>query len=326
MWRFGIESISRRSLSTSILQLSRYPPLHLRISRSAHEQNLKKMAQLKRKLGDRYAVIGRDKRTSPTTYKRSSTSASQRPPIPPPQRLLDLLATQDQAPVVNIIPGNLDQTLQELKLADEQKQLDSKEMDSEKKSTSVRLPSLNQEKMESISDATTILQLPTKSYSPLIQRKAFGEKAVPCSSVQGPFYNYHLEASQLEFLFKDTPRALKMNGNKVLDELSTEDEQAEMVRRIVALENASGRQRMRFNLNRMVELLGREPHDTGSPEVQGKHDRIKFEAGIFSARIQVYQDHLTKNPKDTQMKRRMEIVSSKRVRILKYLRRKVSLI
>jgi hypothetical protein len=50
---------------------------------------------------------------------------------------------------------------------------------------------------------------------------------------------------------------------------ATITEQAEMIRRMVALENASGRETKKFNVGRVVELLGEMPNDTGSAAVQG---------------------------------------------------------
>ncbi|KAI9324496.1 hypothetical protein DFJ73DRAFT_667313 [Zopfochytrium polystomum] len=90
-------------------------------------------------------------------------------------------------------------------------------------------------------------------------------------------------------------------------------EQAELVRRVVALENASAPEINKWNRARVVELFGRRPFDTGSPEVQ---------VAVLTVKMDAMRRHLERNRKDTSTKRRLQAVQSKRMSMLKYLRRK----
>jgi ribosomal protein S15 len=91
------------------------------------------------------------------------------------------------------------------------------------------------------------------------------------------------------------------------------DEQAEMVRRVLSIENASASQMKKFNTARAVELFQRDDQDTGSAEVQ---------VAVMSVKIIAIKEHLAKNPKDKSTKRRLDATIGKRGKMLKYLRRK----
>ncbi|KAJ3270852.1 hypothetical protein HK104_004848 [Borealophlyctis nickersoniae] len=85
-----------------------------------------------------------------------------------------------------------------------------------------------------------------------------------------------------------------------------------MVRRIISLENAGLKELGKFNKRRLRELFGRTIQDTGSPEVQ---------AALFTLRIQSLMHHRTVTKQKGEAKRALEVYTSKRSKILKYLRR-----
>ena len=114
-----------------------------------------------------------------------------------------------------------------------------------------------------------------KSASDMIPPMNASKNESSKASQSGPLYNYRLNASQIEFLLKKVTdahvRPSETNPTKnEIAALKDQEEYAEMMRRIVSLENGNARQIMRFNKARVVEMLGRTPSDTGSPEVQGE--------------------------------------------------------
>lgn len=301
-------SAQSRAISGTPSLSSRFPALVTRISRSAHDKNLKKIAQLRAKLGSKYVPLGRDKRTSPTTERRCSTSPTQAPVVEPPCLMTPLLASKETPVPLNIVPGDLDGTLaklKELSLAAPSASSSSPSEGTSKSSISAKpKPSLSKTSMESAK-----LEIPAQVVPPPVTKNVNGEE-VHYRKAQGPFYAYALGSPEAEFLFQKTPRALKMHKEEVVsseeaaeDALKGEEqskpaipeslfkgaamnqgpssntsaesvpatitEQAEMIRRMVALENASGRETKKFNVGRVVELLGEMPNDTGSAAVQG---------------------------------------------------------
>lgn len=97
-------------------------------------------------------------------------------------------------------------------------------------------------------------------------------------------------------------------------ERQSQDSQAEMVRRLLSIENASSRQMRKFNISRVLEMFGRHDLDTGSAEVQ---------VACMTVKIVAMKDHMSRNRKDYSTKRRLEAAIGKRFTMLKYLRRKV---
>ena len=88
--------------------MSRYPSLTNRITRAAHANNVQKIEYLKSKLGDRYSRIGRDKRVSPSTTKRSSTFEPQKPVQ---FKLKEFLMDRNNLDPIPIVPGDITSTL-----------------------------------------------------------------------------------------------------------------------------------------------------------------------------------------------------------------------
>ncbi|KAJ2373426.1 hypothetical protein GGI05_007472, partial [Coemansia sp. RSA 2603] len=88
--------------------------------------------------------------------------------------------------------------------------------------------------------------------------------------------------------------------------------QADIVRRIVALENANSKAVVHYNIGRAVDTFGRSEGDSGSPEVQ---------AAVWTVRINNLEDHLRTNRKDHQNRRSYTKLLHKRAKMLKYLKR-----
>jgi ribosomal protein S15P/S13E len=114
----------------------------------------------------------------------------------------------------------------------------------------------------------------------------------------------------------------------------------EMVRRIVSLENASAKEVRKWNVKRVMDVLGRKMFDTGSPESQSMllymsyivskmlfiHCYLsigKNVVGVMTVKVKAMMDHLEYNKKDMSSKRRLQALLAKRLKMLKYLRRKV---
>jgi small subunit ribosomal protein S15 len=121
--------------------------------------------------------------------------------------------------------------------------------------------------------------------------------------------------SEVKFLLQDTPSVVRK-------QIDTDErrqfvsQQAEIVRRLMTIENASASQIKKFNTARAVEMFQRSDVDTGSPEVQ---------IAAMTVKILAIQAHLEKHNKDKSTKRRLEAAIGRRGKMLKYLRRTVCL-
>lgn len=288
-------------MKATVIALSRFPPLQNRISRASNAKNLQKISWLKSKLGDRYSEIGRDKRFSPATLKRSSTSGSQRLVKDPEFKLKDYLVDSSNPTPLPIVPGNITETLKFRSLL--------KSESSKKKSsrTGIRM---EQNISKTVIEKNLSLQ---KDVVPKTIKKSGTIDHVTTTSAIGPYYAYNLEPEHLDFLFNKTTLATSLKSMPGIN--SDSNTRAECIRRIISLENGNGDLFKKFNRQRIIELLGNEPFDTGSSQVQ---------AGMFTLRIQRFKEHLQKNPKDNSMKRQLELYTSKRVKILRHLRKQVS--
>ncbi|KAL5035946.1 hypothetical protein BDV3_004701 [Batrachochytrium dendrobatidis] len=334
---------------TGLVIQSRFPAQIKRISRKSHERNLLKIAQLKAKLGEKYRPLGREKRFSPHTDRRSPSQASQPPrPIPKPVRLTPFLVSKSNYRPLDIVPGNIDNVLVKSKAwLDEIKttaeSASASQSTSQSANMGIRQRAFKAEVKNVVNDHTTTLKLPNaavskvpesitseiknKVHSRLITKQStLGSKVEdvktesnstpdlpifePTTAV-GPFYRYGLTPSDVETILSITPEVL-VNEGQIIDAERAE-EQAEMVRRIISLENGRESTIRKFNIARSIEIFQRMPGDTGSPEVQ---------AAIFSVRIAAIQNHLKINRKDKSTKRQLQKWVSKRESILKYLRRK----
>jgi hypothetical protein len=97
-----------RLFQTSSKVLSSLPTRQTCISQRALAKNLRHIRHLKQKLGDKYKIIGRDKRLSPFSERNKSTKPSQPLPqsnVAPP--LASFLYTQTNLNPDNIIYGDI---------------------------------------------------------------------------------------------------------------------------------------------------------------------------------------------------------------------------
>ncbi|KAH6565032.1 hypothetical protein BASA60_010050 [Batrachochytrium salamandrivorans] len=307
--------------TAAILQ-SRFPAQINRISRKAHEKNLLKIAQLKAKLGPKYRPLGREKRVSPLTDVRSPSKPSQPPrPIPKPVRLSPFLASQANRRPLDIVPGGIDEVLEKSKELLEKADQESHAADGNKAASKINPANMS---IRVLTDAIeTSVRAHLKPRSKVSTAKPIDTTSETSSDIGsglrvfepvtavGPFYRYGLTPSDVKAILSDTPKTLLMEG--AMNSSDRTEEQAEMVRRIISLENGNESALRKFNIARSVEVFQRAPGDTGSPEVQ---------AAIFSVRIDAINKHLSTNRKDKSTKRQLMKWVSKRERILKYLRRK----
>uniref|UniRef100_A0A8C3PMA4 Small ribosomal subunit protein uS15m n=1 Tax=Calidris pygmaea TaxID=425635 RepID=A0A8C3PMA4_9CHAR len=86
----------------------------------------------------------------------------------------------------------------------------------------------------------------------------------------------------------------------------------DVVRRLLSLEMASQKEKMKIKTQQLVEKVRRSPNDNGSFEVQ---------VAILTAKIRSYEEHLQRHPKDKSNRRRMLMDIDRRKKLLAYLRR-----
>ncbi|NXN57879.1 RT15 protein, partial [Rynchops niger] len=86
----------------------------------------------------------------------------------------------------------------------------------------------------------------------------------------------------------------------------------DVVRRLLSLEMASQKEKMKIKTQQLVEKVRRSPSDNGSFEVQ---------VAMLTAKIRTYEEHLQRHPKDKSNRRRMLMDIDRRKKLLAYLRR-----
>ncbi|KAJ3090865.1 hypothetical protein HK102_002412 [Quaeritorhiza haematococci] len=300
---------TRASFHTSTVQLSRFPKVTVRVTRRAKIRHVRKQKRLQARLGARY----RELKKLPDSIPK---------PTPPEPKLRPFLATPENTTPEPIIPGDLEHTVETFQkrraeqLASEEAQAAQEKEQRAAAGGGIRLRLTRQNASENLAESQSLKfdasAVPTSipSKAPLPKGVAVPEGAsLPDVQSEGPYYSYSLRPSDVNFLLRDTPEAVR----NVKGEPEKVDQQAEMVRRIISLDNASAEQMRAFNKQRTISLMARTVNDTGSSEVQ---------AGIFTVKIEAMKKHLATHPKDIGSKRTLEIWMSKRMKILKYLRRK----
>ncbi|NXT05311.1 RT15 protein, partial [Prunella fulvescens] len=86
----------------------------------------------------------------------------------------------------------------------------------------------------------------------------------------------------------------------------------DVVKRMLSLEMASQKEKLKVKTQQLVEKVRRSPNDNGSFEVQGK---------LKKGRIRTLEEHLQRHPKDKKNRRLMLMDVDRRRKMLGYLRR-----
>ncbi|NWX18738.1 RT15 protein, partial [Aegotheles bennettii] len=86
----------------------------------------------------------------------------------------------------------------------------------------------------------------------------------------------------------------------------------DVVKRLLSLEMASQKEKMKVKTQQLVEKVRRSPMDNGSFEVQ---------VAMLTAKIRTYEEHLQRHPKDKSNRRCMLMAMDRRRKLLGYLRR-----
>lgn len=297
---------------TSSTSLARFPALQTKISRHAHLKNMRKIEGLKKKLGKDYKIIGRDKRMSPYSERNSPSKPSQPPPPKTPLKLADRFLISESNPVpVDFVPGDLGKASVEeeaIRIAAATKL--SGNSRSSSSGNSISMPSASAfSAIKEGTDNTTLLKLPPVVI-PKKTKKIPEFAELEYKTQSKPFYQYNLTPSETEFLFKEVPFAVKNTYSIIKD---NSEQQSEMLRRIIMMENGNAHAKRKFNTARVVEMLQQHPLDTGSAQVQ---------AGAMSIKISAMRNHLSRHKKDKSTKRKFEYWVSKQRKMLQYLRRK----
>ncbi|NXE93307.1 RT15 protein, partial [Menura novaehollandiae] len=91
----------------------------------------------------------------------------------------------------------------------------------------------------------------------------------------------------------------------------------DVVKRLLSLEMASQKEKMRVKTQQLVEKVRRSPNDNGSFELLS----LFFTVAILTARIRTLEEHLQRHPKDKKNRRCMLMELDRRRKLLGYLRR-----
>ena len=232
---------------------------------------MRKIEQLKKKLGANYKIIGRDKRMSPYSENNSPSKPTQPPAPKNPKKLASrfLISESNLAPV-DFVPGALgkmtveeEDQLKVRKASKASSNTASSSPSSSPSSSSISMPSTSAFKntVEN-TDHTTVLKLPAK----VVPNKQLRDGGLEYKTQAKPFYQYSMTPSEARFLFEQLPAACKSSYTAVKDNT---EQQSEMLRRIITMENSNSEVKRKFNTARVVEMLQRHPLDTGSAPVQG---------------------------------------------------------
>lgn len=241
----------RRSFNSTCNLNARFPALPTRISRASNQKNQKKIVQLKQKLGEKYRLLGRDKRQSPYTERNSPSKPTQ---PPKPQEKIPLikpfLYQKDKNP--NELSDDLLEKLEKIEIKEDKQEKAEKQ--------SLLSAKIHKKKEEVETNEFTKLSMPEQSIPKKIVKDGVEQK-----TATGPYYQYGVKPSELEFVLETTPALTSEPYSADKRNL----QQAEMVRRIISMENGNQRSIKKFNVQRVVEIFQRTPQDTGSSEVQG---------------------------------------------------------
>ncbi|KAJ2457231.1 hypothetical protein GGF42_002802 [Coemansia sp. RSA 2424] len=128
----------------------------------------------------------------------------------------------------------------------------------------------------------------------------------------------HVQPAEVKLITDVAPKA--MVGSDFRFSLQVMPEQAEknahiqadIVRRVVSLDNANSSAIMHYNISNAVKTFGRSEGDSGSPEVQ---------AAVWTVRINNLEEHLRGHNKDHHNRRSYTKLLHKRAKMLKYLKR-----
>ncbi|KAF9090438.1 hypothetical protein BGX23_005967 [Mortierella sp. AD031] len=131
-------------------------------------------------------------------------------------------------------------------------------------------------------------------------------------------YQHFLTEQEADLIFEKVPHVqvqeLMVRSTLVNErtQLPIEQQKAELIRRITALENGNAKQITLENVRRAREAFQRTEGDTGSPEVQ---------AAVMTVRIQNLHNHILNNKKDKHNYRRLRMLIHQRQTVLKYLKK-----
>ncbi|NWI05367.1 RT15 protein, partial [Tichodroma muraria] len=91
----------------------------------------------------------------------------------------------------------------------------------------------------------------------------------------------------------------------------------DVVKRLLSLEMASQKEKMKVKMQQLVEKVRRSPSDNGSFELLS----LSFTVAILTARIRTLEEHLQSHPKDKKNRRFLLMGLDRRRKMLGYLRR-----
>ncbi|NXW76237.1 RT15 protein, partial [Hirundo rustica] len=91
----------------------------------------------------------------------------------------------------------------------------------------------------------------------------------------------------------------------------------DVVKRVLSLEMASQKEKMKVKKQQLVEKVRRSPNDNGSFELLS----LSFTVAVLTARIRTLEEHLQRHPKDKRNRRFMLMDLDRRRKMLGYLRR-----
>ncbi|XP_030394990.1 28S ribosomal protein S15, mitochondrial isoform X2 [Gopherus evgoodei] len=141
------------------------------------------------------------------------------------------------------------------------------------------------------------LRLQETKYSPLVQTARGYARPVKKRKQVLPSHLDDLPPTMLKKDYANVP---------IIDKVD------DVVKRLLSLEMASQREKVKIKTQQLIEKVRRSPSDNGSFEVQ---------TAILTAKIQTHQEHLQMHPKDKSNRRRMLMAIDRRKKLLKYLRR-----
>ncbi|NWX31166.1 RT15 protein, partial [Notiomystis cincta] len=91
----------------------------------------------------------------------------------------------------------------------------------------------------------------------------------------------------------------------------------DVVKRLLSLEMASQKEKMKVKTQQLVEKVRRSPSDNGSFELLS----LPFAVAVLTAKIRTLEEHLQRHPKDKKNRRCLLMELDRRRRMLGYLRR-----
>ena len=275
--------LSKSCFHTSSAVKAAHPHYYkVRLTRKLTLQHLRKLKEQQEALGDKFRFLSK--------HRRHEGLPGFIPDEPKTPKFIPFMLTKDNLKPAPIVPGSIPKTMNNLSLKTNEELVDGSYMQNKadgKSSENAKIPTTIAELTRENVVVRELKNRP-ENIPPVVPTEAFINPDLVLdfpipenAAAAGPYYAFGLTPSEIKFVLEDTPVAMDLIKNKLktgLTDYRTElsdgkmptlDEQAEIIRRVLSVDNASAKDLRSVNKQRIMSVLQENPIDVGSYGVQG---------------------------------------------------------